>query len=216
MSGQDGAGGRRARPTGPLLPWLLALAAVLNAGCGASEAGGTTSLARDADDPWVGPRLAGFMLTERSGREIALEDLAGHPFVLDFVFTTCAGPCPLMSAGMRALQDHLASTSVRLVSVTVDPRIDTLEVLRGYADRLSADPERWLFLRGAEPEIETLAASVSLALRRDPSAGIGFQVAHSTRLIVVDGAGQVRGYYEGTSPEGRAQAAARARWLEGR
>ncbi len=199
----------------PLRGWL-ALSLALLASCGPSEGAHAFSLARKADDPWRGPRLSEFRLSERSGGEIALADLAGRPFVLDFIFTTCAGPCPLMSAGMRLLQDELAGTRVALVSVSVDPQVDTLETLRAYAENLGADPERWLFLRGELAQIESLAASVDLPVQRDASAGIGFQVAHSTRLLVVDGEGYVRGYYEGTSPEGRAQAARRARWLADR
>jgi cytochrome oxidase Cu insertion factor (SCO1/SenC/PrrC family) len=196
---------------------LLALALVLGGGCGSeSAAGGSGSLARPADDDWAGPELAAFTMVERSGRQVSLADLAGRTLVLDFIFTTCAGPCPVMSAGMQDLQAALEGTEVLLVSVTVDPETDTLEVLREYAGRYEADPERWLFLRGDSEAVGELAASVSLALQRDSGADVGFQVSHSTRLVVVDGAGRVRGYYDGTTRAGREQAAARARWLESR
>lgn len=204
---------RRSSARRALPALVLGLVALVAAGCSRESAAGGGSLARAADDAWSGPALSDFRMLERSGAQVALADLAGRPFVLDFVFTTCAGPCPLMSASMRELQGELADVDVRLVSVTVDPETDTLEVLRDYAERFEADPQRWLFLRGDEAALEALAASVALALKRDPTADVGFQVAHSTRLIVVDGAGIVRGYYEGTTPEGRAQAAARARWL---
>ena len=155
-------------------------------------------------------------MVERSGREVTLEGLAGRTLVVDFIFTTCAGPCPIMSAGMAELQSALEGTDVLLVSVTVDPETDTLEVLSEYAERYQADPQRWLFLRGDPEAVGELAASVSLALQRDPGADVGFQVSHSTRLVVVDGEGRVRGYYDGTTAAGREQAAARARWLESR
>ena len=205
---------QRHAAVGTLACAALGLGLILGTGCSReSAAGHSGSLARPADDDWVGPRLAEFAMIERSGREVDQAQLAGRVAVLDFVFTTCAGPCPVMSASMSALQDDLADTDVQLVTVTVDPQTDTLEVLGEYADRFGADPERWLFLRGDDAQLEALASSVALAFQVDPTADVGFQVAHSTRFVVVDGQGYVRGYYDGTTPEGRAQAAARARWL---
>lgn len=193
--------------------WLVAALALC--ACGESNARPVTSLDRAADDEWVGPRLADFRMTASDGREVGSASLAGKPFVLDFVFTTCTGPCPLMSASMAELQRELADTPVRLVSVSVDPETDTLEVLAEYAAARGADPERWHFLRGDEAAVVALATSVSLPAQRDPTADPGMRVAHSARFVVVDGEGRVRGYYEGTTPAGRAAAAARARWLAG-
>ena len=201
---------------------VLALAGLASSGCGGDSAGGSVSggqgseLARAADDDWSGPQVADFTMLERSGRSVRRADLAGRTLVLDFIFTTCAGPCPLLSAGMSELQRELAETDVQLVSVTVDPQTDTLERLREYAQRFGADPKRWLFLRGEEPELAELARSVSLAVACDPGAATCFQVTHSTKVLVIDGEGRVRGYYDGTSPEERATAAARARWLASR
>jgi protein SCO1/2 len=192
----------------------LALAAALaGAACGRSNAGQESPLAVAADDDYAGPRLADFRMTASDGREVSLDSLAGAPFVLDFVFTTCSGPCPRMTAGMAELQSALADTPVRLVSVSVDPETDTLERLAAYGAERGADFERWHFLRGDEAQVVALAASVSLGVQRDRAADLGMQVAHSTRFLVVDGQGRVRGYYEGTSPEGRAATIARARWL---
>lgn len=195
--------------------WALLAALALGA-CGESSARSGASLERAADDEWAGPQLADFRMTASDRREVTLASLAGAPFVLDFVFTTCSGPCPRMSDSMAELQADLADTPVRLVSVSVDPQTDTLERLAAYGSERRADFERWHFLRGDEDQVLALAASVSLAVQRDGAADLGMQVAHSTRFVVVDGEGRVRGYYEGTTPQGRAAAAARARWLAGR
>lgn len=188
-------------------------AALLGAACGPTNAGESPRIDAEADGDFVGPTLADFAMTASDGREVTLASLAGAPFVLDFVFTTCSGPCPRMTDGMAELQGDLADTPVRLVSVSVDPETDTLERLSAYAEARHADPERWHFLRGDEAQVEALAASVSLAVQRDPEADLGMQVSHATRFLVVDGAGRVRGYYDGLTPEGRAAAVARARWL---
>ncbi|HVS17794.1 MAG TPA: SCO family protein [Planctomycetota bacterium] len=192
---------------------LALTAALVGTACGETNARPVVKVDVAADSDYVGPPLADFRMTDSDGREVTLDSLAGAPFVLDFVFTTCSGPCPRMSEGMAELQGALADTPVRLVSVSVDPETDTLEVLSTYAEAHAADPERWTFLRGEEAQVEALAASVSVAMQRNPGADLGLQVAHSTRYMVVDGQGRVRGYYEGTTPEGRAAAAARARWL---
>ena len=202
----------------------LLVAAVLAAGgafyfaCGAKESSAAPSgftLAVPAQDPWVGPTLPDFQLVERSERKVALTELRGAPFVFDFIFTTCSGPCPLMTSNMRALQDSLAGSDVRLVSFSVDPPTDTPAVLTRYADGFGADKQRWLFLTGDETQVAAIATAVMLPMKRAPAgeAPIGMQVAHTTRFVVVDAKGVVRGMYDGQTNEGIQAAAARARWL---
>lgn len=213
---------------------IFACAAVLLVGCGRESAASDeesspvaitragsddvpATLDVPADHPYVGPALAEFELVECHGASVGLDELAGRTVVLDFVFTTCAGPCPSMTANMRRLQDELADTEVLLVSVSVDPETDDAAVLRGYSETYGADPERWWFLTGAEDQMGALAESVYLAVVPDdtPDALIGYQVAHSTKFLVVDDEGRVRGYYDGRSEEGLAAVVARARHLDG-
>ena len=120
-----------------------------------------------------------------------------------------------MTANMSRLQDELEGTDALLVSVSVDPEQDTVEVLGAYAEAYGADPERWWFLTGAEEQMAALAASVYLAAVPDdsPDALIGYQVAHATKFVVVDARGVVRGYYDGRTVDGLLAAAARVRFL---
>jgi protein SCO1/2 len=181
----------------------------------AAVAGGGSSLAVTADSPWRGDPLGEFELVATSGERTLRSDLVGRPAILDFIFTTCAGPCPVLSANMARLQGDLAGTDVRLVSVTVDPETDDVETLGAYAKRFGADPRRWLFLTGDEDQIQRLIVSVHLAAERTPGqAAPGFQVTHATRLVVVDREGVVAGYYPGETEEGRLAALARARFLD--
>lgn len=168
-----------------------------------------------ADHSYAGPSLAEFELTNVRGEAVALTDLLGQPVVLDFVFTTCAGPCPTMSANMSRLQDELEGSEALLVSVSVDPERDTVEVLGAYAEAYGADSDRWWFLTGGEDQMAALAASVYLSAVPDdsPDALIGYQVAHDTKFVVVDARGVVRGYYDGRSEDGLLAAAARVRFL---
>jgi cytochrome oxidase Cu insertion factor (SCO1/SenC/PrrC family) len=116
---------------------------------------------------------------------------------------------------MRDMQTQLEGADVRLVSVSVDPERDDPETLAEYAEGLGADTERWWFLTGEKDQIRALARSLQVAADPDPTpeAELGFQVSHSTKFIVLDGEGRVRGYYDGTSEDGRAGAVARARYL---
>ena len=135
-----------------------------------------------------------FNLTERSNRPVARKDLDGQIWVADFIFTRCAGICPTMSSHMKTLQERLPK-EVRLVSFSVDPQNDTPEVLTEYAKRYDADPERWLFLTGDPDAIQKLSIG-GFKLALDPSGGTESEpITHSSRLVLVDRQGHIRGYY---------------------
>jgi protein SCO1/2 len=143
-------------------------------------------------------QLPAFSLVNRDGRRVGLEDLAGRPWVADFVFTRCPASCPMMSARMARLDRSLpADLDFRLVSISVDPVHDTPEVLNRYADSFKA-PGRWLFLTGGREEVRRLCVEgFKLGLDMEPGPGIGPEpILHSTRFVLVDGEGRIRGYYE--------------------
>ncbi len=118
--------------------------------------------------------------------------LAGQPWIADFIYTTCSGPCPMISANMARLQRDLPP-AVQLVSFTVDPKRDTPAVLESYGRRLGADPARWRFVRLPAPRLAgVMQGGFKLALAPGGSA-----VVHSTKMALVDGDGWIRGYYDG-------------------
>ena len=141
-----------------------------------------------------------FSLVERSGNPVSLSALAGRVWIVDFIFTHCAGPCPLLSAQMGTLQAPLAQMpDVRLVSVSVDPERDTPRLLSDYALRFGADKERWLFLTGEKAAVyRMIREGFQVAVEDDPKSD---QIMHSLRFALVDRKGQVRAYYDGTDPE---------------
>jgi len=144
-----------------------------------------------------------FSLVDSDGMTVTARDLEGTPWVANFIFTRCAGVCPLMSGQMERLQEQLPEDSaVRLLSFTVDPVRDTPEVLRAYAERFHARPERWQFVTGEPKEIYALAkdgfhlgAGELPDYNPEKDDGPFF---HSTRLVLVDAHRRIRGYYEGT------------------
>ncbi len=153
-----------------------------------------------APAPDIRIALPDFSFTVRGGHALSKKDLLGSVWIADFIFTSCAGPCPLMSRHMHRLQTDLAGVkSLRLVSFSVDPERDTPEVLRTYGERYDADPQRWLFLTGSMDRIYDIAIKgfkITVEAARENN-----QIIHDTRFILVDAAGVIRGYYDSTSAE---------------
>src|SRR5262249_56966991 len=98
-----------------------------------------------------------FQLTNQNGQPFGAAQLSGKIWIADFIYTTCPGPCPMISSRMSELQKPLGKTDVHLVSFSVDPEKDTPAVLRGYAEKLQAEPGRGVFLTGPKPEIYNLS-----------------------------------------------------------
>jgi len=141
-----------------------------------------------------------FQLINQEGQPFDSAQLAGKIWIADFIFTSCPGPCPLISARMSELQKPLENTDVHLVSFSVDPEKDTPEVLRGYAGKLHADPKRWDFLTGPKSAIYELSHDGFKLAVSDGSDAAAAPV-HSTRMVLVDRHGEIRGYYEATEAD---------------
>ncbi|MDK3161793.1 SCO family protein [Kamptonema cortianum] len=146
-----------------------------------------------------------FTMTERSGETVSNKDLQGKIWVANFIFTECPGICHNMSAQFAQLQHILRKTrDVRLVTFSIDPHTDTPEVLTEYAKRFQADPRMWLFLTGDLRDVHRLAEkSFLLPVAENPPEAIPMdgKYLHSSRLVLVDAHGMIRGYYDGSEPE---------------
>ena len=185
-------------PRRAVLWGLLVLALVAVAGAAVWQI-----LNRPAPPPVLG-EVPDFALTNRDGRTVHRADLAGQPWLADFVFTRCAASCPMMTARLARLGKELpAGEQVRRVSFTVDPVHDTPEVLARYAATFHA-PADWLFLTGSEPDLHRLSrAGFKLAIdvpKGDAGSAVE-PILHSTRFVLVDGEGRIRGYYDGEDGE---------------
>lgn len=146
-----------------------------------------------------------FSLTERSGAPLGLADLRGKVWVADFIFTNCAGTCPIMTTAMTDLQKMALAenlSDVRLVSITVDPERDSLAVLQRFADGYGAIKDRWYFLTGDGAAIQQLASKGFLLSAAASTGGSAEEpIIHSNRFVLVDRQGRIRGYYDGTDEE---------------
>jgi protein SCO1/2 len=143
--------------------------------------------------------LPAYTLVDSAGRELGPARFAGRPFVADFIFTRCAGVCPAMTARLARLRRELPA-EVRVVSFTVDPAHDTPEALRDYA-RAHGAGDDWVFATGSREALHALAtrgfklAAYEVPPEERQDGGDG-PFLHSSKFVLVDGEGRVRGYYD--------------------
>jgi protein SCO1/2 len=140
-------------------------------------------------------RVAPFTLTAETGQEFRSQSLDGHPWVADFIFTHCPGPCPRMTSQMRGIEGQVRGLPVQFVSFTVDPEHDTPAALSDYARQFQADTRRWHFLTGSREALHQIFR-YSFKL-----GSVDGSMIHSTRFALVDGQGQIRGLYSSDDPD---------------
>ena len=132
-----------------------------------------------------------FELVAQNGQPFHSQVLAGKIWVADFIYTTCPGPCPRMTSQMREVQDAVSTLpDVRMVSFSIDPANDTPPVLAAYAKLHGASPSVWYFLTGPVPTLQMLDRDAFKL------GNIDGTLEHSTRFVVVDRQGRIRGYYD--------------------
>ncbi|HUF16471.1 MAG TPA: SCO family protein [Thermoanaerobaculia bacterium] len=140
-------------------------------------------------------------LVDQDGRDVHLSEYNGYVTVYAFIFTNCAGICPLMTQKMRSIVKEVdPDAPVRFVSISVDPVRDTPEALRAYAERVGRDP-RWKFLRGeGDTVIDLSQKGFKLAAGMEIESGAE-PILHSPRFVLVDRTGMIRGYYDSLASE---------------
>jgi len=130
------------------------------------------------------------LLTTSEGTPFGNAQFDGKVTVVDFIFTRCTGVCPVMADRMQRLYKLFdGRPEIQFVSITVDPEYDTPEVLKGYASRMGVTDNRWLFLRTAGDSVAYVSERGFLLPAGELPAG------HSSKFVLVDSRGQIRGYY---------------------
>lgn len=153
------------------------------------------------------PRLAAlpaFELTDQEGKPFGSRELAGRVWVAGFVFTRCPTICPRITAQMARIQGRTRqlAPAFHLVSFSVDPEFDTPERLARYAASHRASPRLWSFLTGPELVVkQAVVDGMKVAMQKEVRADGAFGgVLHGSHLVLVDGSGTVRGYYDPEDP----------------
>ncbi len=159
--------------------------------------------------------MPAFHFTDQNGAAFGPEMLAGKPWVADFVFTRCPTVCPLMTERLAALQPRLGER-VHLVSVSVDPDFDTPERLKAFAAEHGAASPRWHFLTGDSADVQrAVTEGFKITLVHEGSADDVLNLIHGVHVVLVDGAGHIRGYYDSTDSDALERLARDARHLGG-
>ena len=134
-----------------------------------------------------------FSLVSHHGEPFTNDSLRNKISVLDFIFTSCPGPCPIMSNNMRMLYNqYKLHPDLQFISITVDPEYDSQEVLKIYADANGVNDRRWKFLRADMEKVKKLSSDGFLLMSDNLPAG------HSVKFVLIDGDGNIRQYYNGT------------------
>lgn len=163
---------------------------------------------RSAPPPPVLGTVPDFAFVERDGGTVGRADLAGTPWIADFIFTRCVLSCPRLTAEMKQFRTRLPE-GVRSVSFSVDPEFDTPEVLLEYAGRYQIFGRDWMFLTGRRDDVLALVREGFKVTASLPGPGQIVDprepILHSTRFVLVDGSHRIRGYYDAFDEEALAR-----------
>jgi protein SCO1 len=150
---------------------------------------------KDARLPNIGPAPQ-FTLTDHDGKKFSLAHKRGQVVVLTFIFTRCMDTCPILTAKLVAIQRKLMpelKSKVFFAAVTVDPKRDTPEVLKLYADNHNADPTHWTFLTGSAAEIAEVTRGYGIYNKKQNKG----DVDHTFLTSLIDAQGNLRVQYLG-------------------
>jgi protein SCO1/2 len=147
-----------------------------------------------------------FNLTNEFGKPFGSNDLKGKYYIANFMFTSCPTTCPALMAKMDLVQKRIRGlgTKAAIVTFTVDPEVDTPEVLYKFARKRRSNPFIWNYLTGSKADLEKIVIQgfkvpmgnkEPVEKKLEDSTITLFDIAHTEKLVLVDNQGQIRGYY---------------------
>lgn len=141
-----------------------------------------------------------FRLVDQDGEELSLSDLRGKTLLVDFVYTHCPGPCPILTGTHVAAQESLPEAlreRIRFVSISLDPERDTPQALRAYAEARGADLSSWSFLTGDPEAVDAVLSAYGVGRTRVE----GGEIDHIVATFLIDGEGRIVKRYIGLDHE---------------
>jgi len=146
-------------------------------------------------------KIADFKFVDQDSNWVSNETFDGKIYVADFFFTSCPTICPIMKTQMLRVYDSLqGNDDVLFLSHSIDPKHDSVAVLKEFAERLGVDSDRWHFITGNKDDIYKIGqTSYMVSAVDDPTQPGGY--VHSGAFILVDRQRRVRGLYDGTKEE---------------
>lgn len=145
--------------------------------------------------------IADFKFVDQDSNWVTPDTFKDKIYVADFFFTSCPTICPVMKAQMLRVYDSIQNKpDVLILSHTIDPKHDTVAVLKDFAERLGVKSDKWHFVTGEKDEIYKIGqTSYMVSASEDPMEPGGY--IHSGAFILVDKDKRVRGLYDGTKPD---------------
>lgn len=145
--------------------------------------------------------IPNFSFVNQDSVVINNDSLKNSIYIADFFFTTCPSICPKMSKNMLSIyKAYKGNNEVRFLSHTIDPKHDTIPVLKKYADKLGVEGSQWSFLLGSRDSVYNLAKNGYMNYAQE-NANIPGGVEHSGYFILVDKERRIRGAYDGTDDQ---------------
>lgn len=166
------------------LLWLLCLANL-------AQAQGGDWKRLDAVEP-----APTFTLTNQDGQRVALKDFRGKAVILTFLFTECKDICPVLPQIIGRVDQWLSEKEkqqVRFVGISIDPRRDTPEKLRGFMQMHNLPPQRWTLLTGTLEEATRVADDYGVVAKPDLQGDI----VHNAVYVLIDPRGRLRSEFHG-------------------
>lgn len=143
--------------------------------------------------------IPAFSFTDQDGKTITQKDVEGKIYVADFIFTRCGSICPVMTTNMATLQQHYKNDDeVLLLSHSVTPKMDSVAVLKRYAEAKGIISSKWHLLTGNEDQIYAIAKKQYFAGDTIGYYQTGNEFLHTENFILVDKHRRIRGVYNGT------------------
>ncbi len=189
---------------------LLVIAVIVGAFIWTNGGGGKS--------PEIYSQVGKFSLTNQHYEAVSAASLRGQIWIADVIFTRCPLQCIRMTKRMRELQEALPKNkNIKLISITADPEFDTPEVLENYGQQYGAEQNRWWFLSGPKPELNRLVVDgLKLVIyekkpeEREVPADL---FLHSTKFVLVDQQGRIRGWFDGESSQSKGEIVAAVKTL---
>lgn len=145
--------------------------------------------------------IPAFKFVNQYGDSITNKNLDGKIYVADFFFTSCPSICPVMHRNMLNVYNAFKnSTDIKILSHSIDPKYDSVAVLKKYADKLGVSGNTWWFLQGKKDDTYKLAESYLVSRPQEDSTVAGGHV-HDGFFILIDKQKHIRGTYDGTQPD---------------
>jgi protein SCO1/2 len=142
-----------------------------------------------------------FKFVNQYGDTITNKSLDGDIYVADFFFTTCPSICPIMHRNMLQVYNAFKNTGdFKIISHTIDPKHDSVPILKKYADKLGVTGNTWWFLQGKKEDTYQLGEKSSLVtIKQDDGTQGGY--VHQGYFVLIDKQKRIRGSYDGTDPK---------------